>query len=78
MKTPVLGVVSFLALLSVSFAAQKPTVYTGEIMDSQCATVGSHDKLIDSGQMKNAEKCTLGCVKNGATFVLVDVDSRVA
>lgn len=60
-----------------SLAAQKPTTYSGVIMDSQCAMVGSHDKMIDSGRMKNIQDCTLQCVKNGATFVLYDSNTKL-
>jgi hypothetical protein len=48
----------------VSFAIQQDaTAYSGEIMDSRCATMGGH-----SG--KEAKECTIACVSGGASFVL--------
>jgi hypothetical protein len=76
MRRTVLGLIGSTAFLTVSVAAQKPIVYTGEIMDSLCAQSASHDKMMASNQMKTAEKCTFACVKNGATFVLFDPDTK--
>lgn len=51
-------------LAGVTFSAQQnTTTYSGEIMDSRCATMGGH-----SG--KEAKECTLACVSGGASFVL--------
>lgn len=72
-----LGAIGLAVLSSGSLAAQKPITYMGEIMDSECAKIGSHDKMIDSGRLKDAEKCTLACVKNGGTFVLFDTTTKV-
>jgi hypothetical protein len=72
MQRNLLAVIGVVTFLSVSFAAQKPVVYTGEITDSQCAQLGSHEKMRETNHTKNAEDCSLACVKNGATFVLFD------
>lgn len=47
-----------------------PLSYTGEIMDSVCAVQASHDAMIKKEGFKNTKECTLGCVKDGAKFVL--------
>ena len=52
--------------------AQSPQTFTGEIMDSSCAKMGSHAAMEKEHGMKNAKDCTLGCVKGGAKFVLYD------
>ena len=43
MKKLALTVVAILTVVSLSFAAPKAKTFTGEIMDSQCAMMGSHD-----------------------------------
>lgn len=58
-----------LLLVGMSFAAQKSTTYTGEIMDSHCAAMGNHGG-------KEAKACTLGCVKGGASLVLYDASKK--
>jgi hypothetical protein len=55
--------------------SKKVMTWTGDIMDAQCATEGTHEKMMPKMQAKNAEQCTLMCAKNGS-FVLYDVDSK--
>ena len=53
--------------------ASSAKAYTGEIMDSMCAGMGSHDKMLNPTKgPKNAKECTLACVKMGAKYVLYD------
>lgn len=59
------GVLAF----SMSAIAADQT-FNGEIMDSACAKAGNHDAMINSGKMKDAKSCTIGCVKAGAKYVL--------
>lgn len=74
---------SILAILVLSagfsFAADKNAkTFTGEIMDSQCAMMGSHAEMLKKEGMGNMnpndpmakKKCTLGCAKMGGKFVL--------
>ena len=70
MKLRLLGAVGVgvLALTMSTMAADQ--TFNGEIMDSACAKAGNHDAMINSGKMKDAKSCTLGCVKGGAKFVL--------
>jgi Protein of unknown function (DUF5818) len=45
--------------------------FMGEIMDSACAAMGSHEQMMKSEGAKNAKDCTLECVKKmGSKFVL--------
>jgi hypothetical protein len=67
-----IGVLAF----SMSAMAADQT-FTGEIMDSACAKVGNHDAMINSGKMKDAKSCTMGCVKGGAKFVLYDAAKKM-
>lgn len=56
-----------------STAAQS---YTGEVMDSACASMGSHDGMMQQAGAKNAKECTLKCVAAGSKFVLYDAASK--
>jgi type 1 fimbria pilin len=59
-----------LMLLSVGFSAAADMTYTGEIMDSACAKMGSHETMMKKEGIATAKDCTLGCVKAGSKFVL--------
>jgi hypothetical protein len=66
-----------LVLLSASFGIAQDRTFNGEIMDSACAKMGSHDGMMKShADIKDAKGCTLGCVKGGAKFVLYDATSK--
>ncbi len=68
-----------LVLLIVSFSIAQDRTFNGEIMDSACAKMGSHDGMMKShADIKDAKGCTLGCVKGGAKFVLYDSTSKTA
>jgi hypothetical protein len=56
---------------SSAFTADRMT-FNGEIMDSSCAAAGSHTAMMNEHKIKDARACTLGCVKNGAKYVLYD------
>ena len=68
-----------LALTVVCFATPRLTlglpqgnkVFSGEIMDSQCAAMGSHSMMKSEGA-NDAKECTLKCVAMGGRFVLYD------
>jgi hypothetical protein len=70
MKAIVLRVIGLAGFFGVSFAAQKPMAFAGEILDIQCASAYS-------GHIKEAENCTLR-VKNGARYALFDPATSVA
>lgn len=77
MKKILIGIAATLILAAMSFAAQTRQTFTGQIMDSGCAALGSHAMMMASHGMAGKENdpaarkaCTLDCVKNGAKFVL--------
>jgi hypothetical protein len=74
MKQKLLAVLgsAVLVLLAVGFSAAADSTYRGEIMDSACAQMGSHDAMETGHDAKAAKNCTLTCVKAGAKFVLYD------
>ncbi len=83
MKKLIIGLVGSLMLLTVSFAAQKDTTYSGEIMDSQCAKNGSHDAMLKKegmgkmiGDPKAGMMCTANCVKMGSKYVLYNAAKK--
>ncbi len=73
MKRVVMSFVATMILLSVSFAAPKAKAgktFRGEIMDSQCAEMGSHAMMMKKEGAKDAAECTRSCVKMGGKYVL--------
>lgn len=55
-----------------AFGQSKTGTFTGEIMDKQCAQMSSHENMMKEEGAKDGKQCTLACVKNGDTFVLLD------
>jgi hypothetical protein len=49
--------------------------FLGEIMDSKCATSGSHDANMKKLEAKDARECTLKCARD-ASFVLYDSGTK--
>jgi hypothetical protein len=76
MRKLLLVAAPFMLVLSmVGLAAAKD--FSGEIMDSACAKMGSHEGMMkEHAGIKDAKGCTLGCVKGGAKFVLYDPSSK--
>lgn len=81
MKRIAMSLAALLVVASFSLAAPKLSVhkngkgktYTGEIMDSQCAMNGSHEKMEKmKGMPDDSKMCTLKCVEMGGKFVLYD------
>jgi hypothetical protein len=62
--------------LGIARAADQ--TYTGEIMDSQCAQMASHDNMMKSEGAKNAKECTIACVKSGGKYALYDPAAKRA
>ena len=69
------GLLMFFLMSPGSARAQDKTL-NGEIMDSNCAKTGSHEEMMSKHAIKTEKACTLGCVKNGGTFVLYDPASK--
>lgn len=66
----------FLAASSSVFAQDKSSTFSGEVMDKQCAQMGSHENMMKTEGAKDAKECTLACVKNGGSFVLLDPQTK--
>src|ERR1700757_3979953 len=75
-----MGQISTLTLLltvaSALCAQSKNGTFTGELMDKQCAQMGSHENMMKTEGAKNAKECTLACVKNGGSFALLDPQTK--
>ena len=56
-------------------SAQRIASFTGQIMDSTCATTGAHGANMKELDAKDARGCTLRCAKNGS-FVLYDPETK--
>ena len=61
---------------SMLSAAPKVETITGEIMDSQCAALGGHEKMIHEGQTE--KECTNACVAIGGKYALYDAANKKA
>ena len=73
---------TFLLLAGLSFSLQataNAATFKGEIMDSPCAAMGSHDKGFTMTKTTTAKECTLACVNmmNGK-FMLYDAAKKTA
>jgi hypothetical protein len=75
-KLGIWGIAGVGALAFSMSAMAADQTFTGEIMDSACAKAGNHDAMINSGKMKDAKSCTMGCVKGGAKYVLYDSSKK--
>ena len=71
MKKRMIGLSVSAVLLAVGAFAQQGQTFSGEIMDSPCAMMASHEKMVQTRPITAAEKkqCTLDCVKAGGKFV---------
>lgn len=58
------------AFCAFTFAQTPARVFHGEIMDSQCASMGSHAAGYKMTGTHTPRACTLACVKAGGQFVL--------
>ncbi len=84
MKKLALSFLAILVLAGLSFAGGKlplkgskgARTFTGEIMDSPCAAMGTHDKMIKEEKAKDAKECTISCVKMGGKYVLYNAARR--
>jgi hypothetical protein len=62
--------------LEIQGGDSRPTAtFIGQIMDSKCSTVGSHEATMKRLGAKDARDCTLRCAKDGS-FVLYDPDTK--
>lgn len=78
MKRLALGFAATLVFLTVTGAAPKGRTFTGDIMDSQCASTGAHAEMMKNHENINtAKECTLVCVKEGGKFVLFNAITKI-
>jgi hypothetical protein len=66
------------AVAGIGLVQAADHTFTGEIMDSQCAQMGSHDNMMKGEGAKNAKECTLACVKSGGKYALYDPSAKKA
>jgi hypothetical protein len=53
--------------------------FTGEVMDSQCASMHSHTRMMQGLNAKNAKDCAQRCVKElGGKYTLFDPSTNTA
>jgi hypothetical protein len=74
------SIATLVILAGLFFAARRAEardrIFSGDIMDSECAEMGSHDMKLD-GSNTTAKDCTLACVKLGSKFVLYSAGTKV-
>jgi|SRR5690242_21232224 len=74
-----IGAIAAVMLLGLGLAQAADRTFTGEIMDSACAKMGSHATML-KGQSAtdpaNKKMCTEECVKNGAKYVLYNATRK--
>ena len=77
MKQSLFITVLFIAT-GLGIARAKDQTFTGEIMDSQCAQMGSHDNMMKPEGATNAKECAIACVKSGGKYALYDPAAKRA
>lgn len=75
MKKQLIAGTFLLAACALTARAAEDT-FSGEIMDKQCAQMGSHDDMMHTEKASNAKECALACVKDGGSFALFDSQSK--
>jgi len=76
MKKLAMGLVASLLLVFVSFAAQKESTFSGEILDRYCAKANSHEMMMKRHNSPTTKVCIPACVKAGGAYVLVDAATK--
>jgi len=61
---------------TANWATPQGTSFSGEIMDSQCAQMGSHKMMMKAEGATNAKECSDACVKAGGKYVLYDAATK--
>ena len=82
MKWTIVGVVLAVLILGLAFYDVRrsgPTVFHGEIMDSRCAEMGSHDAVMKMQGFQTPLQCALFCAHYSnppSVWVLYDPESK--
>jgi hypothetical protein len=63
-------------LLAAAAALPQSQSFTGEIMDTPCAAMQSHAKMMQGMGAKNAADCTEKCVRAGGRYALFDASTK--
>ena len=67
---------AFLLTTSVVFSQSNGGLFTGEVMDSPCAAMGSHDRMMKGVEAKDAKECSRKCVQILGHYVLYDAAKK--
>ncbi len=62
--------------LAAALAAQVKKTFRGEVMDSQCAKMGSHDLMMKKAGARDTKECTVDCFRMGGKYVLYDAAAK--
>lgn len=82
MKSTIVGVALAVLILGLAFydvRVNRPTVFRGEIMDSRCAEMGSHDAVMKMQGFQTPLQCALFCAhyaSPASVWVLYDPESK--
>lgn len=82
MKSTIVGVVLAVLILGLAFydvRVNRPTAFRGEIMDSRCAEMGSHDAVMKMQGFQTPLECALFCAhyqNPPSVWVLYDPASK--
>ena len=72
-------IVSLASNLSFAVTTQSGMeAFSGEIMDAQCALLGSHKMMLKTTGADNDKDCALACAKMGGRYMLYDPASKKA
>ncbi len=80
MRRIAIGAVATVMLLGLGLAQAADRTFTGEIMDSSCAGMGSHAGMMkgkDATDPAVKKMCTEECVKMGAKYVLYNATRKM-
>jgi hypothetical protein len=64
------------ASASLVLTQSKASAFKGEIMDSQCASMGTHERMMKGLNSPNAKDCTQKCIGLGGKYVLFDPGTK--
>jgi hypothetical protein len=66
-------------VLAANPALPQSRSFTGEIMDSPCAAMQSHARMMQGVEARNARECSQKCVRQlGVKYVLFEPSTRTA
>src|SRR5215469_14765292 len=69
-------ITAFLLATSVGVPQSNGRLFTGEIMDSPCAAMGTHDRMMKGVEAKDAKECSQKCVRMVGKYVLYDAVNK--